>query len=194
MKQTLSRLRRPFVWLFISAIYCLGCICYDKKYLTGCHFDRWHFSDGWQWILQDWFSQKIMRRNAHVPWPVPSHISIGAPKNIVFDPDDMQNFRGVGTYFQGIDGKIVLGKGCFIANGCGFITANHDLHDPAKHQPGKDIVLGEACWIGMNAVILPGVHLGPHTVVGAGSVVTKSFPEGKCVIAGAPARIIKEVD
>lgn len=194
MKKVLSRLRRPFVWLFISVIYGLGCLCYDKKYLTGRHFNRWHFSSGWQWILQDWFSQKIMRRNAHVPWPVPPYVAIGVPENIIFDPDDMHNFRGAGCYFQGLDGTITIGKGCYIAPGTGFITANHDLHDLQGHQPGKDIVLGEACWVGMNAVILPGVHLGPRTVVGAGSVVTKSFPQGHCIIAGSPAKVIKEVD
>jgi acetyltransferase-like isoleucine patch superfamily enzyme len=45
----------------------------------------------------------------------------------------------------------------------------------------------------MNAMILPGVHLGDNTIVGAGSVVTKSFPEGNVVIAGNPAKIIKKL-
>ena len=43
----------------------------------------------------------------------------------------------------------------------------------------------------MNTVILPGVSLGDHTIVGAGSVVTKSFQEGNCVIAGNPAKVIR---
>ena len=46
----------------------------------------------------------------------------------------------------------------------------------------------------MNAMIMPGVELGPHTVVGAGAVVTKSFPEGHCVIAGNPAKLIKKIE
>lgn len=48
--------------------------------------------------------------------------------------------------------------------------------------------------MGMNSMILPGVVLGPHTVVGAGSVVTKSFPNGYCVIAGVPAKLVKTID
>ena len=43
----------------------------------------------------------------------------------------------------------------------------------------------------MNAVILPGVVLGENTIVGAGSVVTKRFEQGHCVVVGNPARIIK---
>lgn len=42
----------------------------------------------------------------------------------------------------------------------------------------------------MNSILLPGVCLGNNTIVGAGSVVTKSFPEGNCVIVGNPARKI----
>ena len=44
----------------------------------------------------------------------------------------------------------------------------------------------------MNAVV--GVTLGDHTVVGAGAVVTKSFPQGYCVIAGVPAKVVKVLD
>lgn len=193
MKQFLRRLRRPFVWLFITPIYWLGCLCYDRKYLTGRNFSRWHFSEGWQWILKYWFGQKVLGRNGHVPWPIPPHAAVGVPENIVFDPDDMRIFQVIGCYYQGINAKVVIGKGSTIAPGAGFITANHGFQDVHASQPGKDVVLGENCWVGMNAVILPGVRLGPHTLVGAGAVVTKSFPEGWCVIAGNPARKIREV-
>ncbi|MNL61911.1 putative acetyltransferase [compost metagenome] len=43
-------------------------------------------------------------------------------------------------------------------------------------------------------MVLPGVQLGEFTIVGAGAVVTKSFTEGYCVIAGNPARVIKSLD
>ena len=62
-----------------------------------------------------------------------------------------------------------------------------------KHET-KEVCIDDYCWIGMNVVILPGVHLGPRTIVGAGSVVTKSFPNGYCVIGGNPAKLIKELD
>ena len=52
------------------------------------------------------------------------------------------------------------------------------------------VTIGNSCFIGMNSLLLPGVELGDHTIVGAGSVVTKSFPEGNVVIAGNPARPI----
>lgn len=193
MKRFFYYLRRPVVWLFYLAGFLIGHLFYDRKYLTGRHFLAWHYSAGWQWVLRYWFPQKVLGYNRHVPWPVPPSVGITCPWNIHFDPDDMHNFQGIGNYFQGIDGEIFIGKGCFIAIGVGFITANHDPTNAEKHLSGKDIVLGDGCWIGMNAVILPGVTLGPHTSVGAGSVVTKSFPEGYCIVAGNPARKIKEV-
>ncbi|MCZ6594930.1 MAG: hypothetical protein O6943_08450 [Bacteroidetes bacterium] len=52
----------------------------------------------------------------------------------------------------------------------------------------EKFITGDYSWAGMNSVILPRVKLGTHTIVAAGSVVAKSFPEGYCVIAGSPAK------
>lgn len=81
-----------------------------------------------------------------------------------------------------------------MAPNVGIITTNHDILDPGKHVPGKPIVIGDNCWVAMNAVILPGVVLGNGTIVAAGSVVTKSFPQGRCVIGGVPAKVIKLIN
>ena len=75
----------------------------------------------------------------------------------------------------------------------GIISANHDVYDYRSHKKGITKI-GKYCWIGMNSVILPNVELGDHTIVGAGSIVTKSFSEGYCIIAGNPAIIIKHLD
>jgi acetyltransferase-like isoleucine patch superfamily enzyme len=94
---------------------------------------------------------------------------------------------------QNFAGHITLGHGCYLAPNVGIITANHDPLNPDKHLDAQDVVIGDGCWIGMNSVILPGVVLGPKTVVGAGSVVTKPFVDGHAVIAGSPARLIKSL-
>ena len=86
-----------------------------------------------------------------------------------------------------------MGRGTYIAPNVGIITANHDPLDLDKHLPGKDVVLGEGCWIGMNSVILTGVILGHHSIVGTGSVVTRSFVEGNCIVAGNLARVIRNL-
>ena len=57
---------------------------------------------------------------------------------------------------------------------------------------GKAVSIGNNCWLGGNAVILPGVHLGNNVIVGGGAVVTKSFGDN-VVIAGNPAQVIKHL-
>ncbi len=134
----------------------------------------------------------MLGANKGVRFPVSHRISVVESKNIEFHPDDLNNFQTIGNYYQAI-GKIAIGRGSYIAPNVGLITANHDPADPDKHLEPKPIVLGEKCWIGMNSTILPGVTLGPRTIVGAGAVVTKSFPEGNCIIAGNPAKLLREI-
>lgn len=175
-------------------IYLIGCLAYNKKYLTGIFFNKDKLSKGWFWIIKYGFTQKILRFNSHVPFPVPPFISIANPDNIIFDNDDIINFHNIGCYFQAINAHIYIGKGTMIAPNCGIITTNHDFYDISKSQKGKDIYFGKNCWIGMNSMILPGVELGDKTIVGAGSVVTKSYSEGNCILVGNPAKIIRKLE
>lgn len=173
----------------------IGYIFYDKKYLKGKEFHKYRYSSGWRWVMENVFIQKIIGYQRHIPFPVSFRMQVMSWENIEFDVDDISNFQKTGSYFRAApDAKIRIGKGTFIAGNVGLITANHDLNDLSKAAPGKDINIGKDCWIGMNCMILPGVELGEHTIVGAGSVVTKSFPQGNCVIAGNPAKVIKELN
>ena len=173
----ISKILRTFFSLF-----------YDRKYLQGYYFDTKRA--GWIWAWKGLWQ----KRPKTVNWPISGKVTISGTKKILFDPDDLHIFQSPGCYFQVIDGNISIGKGSWIAPNVGIITTNHDINDLLKHQPGCDVVIGKNCWIGMNAVVLPGVTLGDHTVVGAGAVVTKSFPDGNCVLGGVPAKVIKTLD
>ena len=186
-------MKRLFIRFVIKIIYFWGILWYDKKYLKGKYFNKEHFSRGWKWILKYWFGQKVLGYGRNIPFPIPKGVLISNPKNIIFSPDDMYELQSSGCYFQAINAKLTIGRGTKIAPNCGFITTNHDFYDLNKSAVGKDIYIGENCWIGMNSVILPGVTLGEHTIVGAGSIVTKSFEEGNCVIAGNPAKLIRKL-
>ncbi len=91
-------------------------------------------------------------------------------------------------------GKIEIGDDCSIAADCKIISGNHsaaDINIPINKQGYdiKDIKIENNVWLGFNVLIMPGVRLGSGTIVGAGSVVTKSFPNNS-IIAGNPAKLI----
>lgn len=96
-----------------------------------------------------------------------------------------------GCYIQGW-GKVFIGDYVEITQNCIIISSNHKLTNQAENV-FKETIIGDHCWIASNSLIMAGVVLGPRTVVAAGSVVTKSFPEGYCLIGGNPAKVLKEI-
>lgn len=182
-------IRRYVLGSLRPALRLLLSIFFDKKYLQGRHFDQ-EFG-GYFWAVRAVWCRNILRLATPRPWPVALGFTISNPSNVLFHPDDLNNFQSPGVYMQNFNAQIMIGRGTYIAPNVGLITANHRLENLDAHEDGEDIVIGERCWIGMNAVILPGVTLGPGTIVAAGAVVSQSFSEGYVVIAGIPAKILK---
>jgi len=189
-----NKLKKVMKYLYrklLPSIIAILSFFYEKKYLRGRWFEN--STVGLKWAFKGILWQKIFGINRHIPWPVSPFIEISKSTNILFDPDDLNNFQGKGNYFQNFNGKIHIGKGTYIAMNVGIITSNHNVDNLDDHMPGQDVIIGASCWLGMNSIILPGITLGEKTIVGAGSVVTKSFPEGHCIIVGNPAKLSRKL-
>lgn len=91
--------------------------------------------------------------------------------------------------------KVKIGNNCQFAPNVSIYTAGHPIHPVSRnslYEYGISVTIGDNVWIGGNTVILPGVHIGSNTVIGAGSVVTKDIPDW-VVAAGNPCRVIKQI-
>jgi acetyltransferase-like isoleucine patch superfamily enzyme len=100
-------------------------------------------------------------------------------------------FVNVGSTIIAVE-EIVVGDDVAFAND--VYVMDSDSHGvegrPHKQAP---IHIGDGCWIGARAMILPGVTLGKRVLVAAGAVVTKDVPDD-CLVAGNPARIVRELN
>ncbi len=95
-----------------------------------------------------------------------------------------------GVFFN-VSSKLVIGNNVTISANVFITTTGLDLTQlPNKLHFSEDIVIEDDVWIGASSVILPGVTLKRGSVIGAGSIVTKSTQEF-CVYAGNPARKIR---
>ena len=144
-------------------------------------------------LLVNFIFQRIFRINAGIKFSVNFTSKIAYPSRIKLHKDKITvgSFVLSGNcYFQAYNG-IEIGKNFLFAPGVKLISSNHNADDVSKSVAGKPIIIGDNVWIGANAIILPEVKLGNNCIVGAGSVVTKSFEEDGLIIGGNPARIIK---
>lgn len=95
----------------------------------------------------------------------------------------------VGHFEIVIEDDVYFGPNVYVTD------QNHSVDDP--HQPigrqsagEKPVRIGAGSWLGANVVVLPGVTIGRHVAVGAGSVVTKDLPD-HAVAVGSPARVVR---
>lgn len=90
---------------------------------------------------------------------------------------------------------VTIGDNCMIAPGVHIYTATHPI-DPMERNSGleyaKPVVIGDNCWIGGRSIINPGVTIGNNVVIASGTVVTKDVPDN-VVVAGVPAKVIKQI-
>jgi acetyltransferase-like isoleucine patch superfamily enzyme len=95
--------------------------------------------------------------------------------------------------------RISVGRHCMFANYCFVADAEHRYDDPDLPVTWQGmmskgpVTIGDSCWFGTNCVVTGGVTIGERTVVGANSVVTRDLPRG-VIAAGAPARVIREIE
>jgi acetyltransferase-like isoleucine patch superfamily enzyme len=106
-----------------------------------------------------------------------------------------ETYIGRHLYLTAI-GSVTIGARCVLSDYVYISDCAHGLRPHGEHilrQPLESkgpVSIGDGCFLGFRACILPGVTLGEHCVVGANAVVTRSFP-AYTMLAGAPARPIK---
>lgn len=107
-------------------------------------------------------------------------------------------YVGPDCQFHCVD-RIELGRGCVLSDQVYLSDVGHGMDpraglimDQAVHSKGP-VVLADHCFVGFGSVVLSGVHIGAHSIVGARSVVTRPVP-AYTMVAGNPARVIAHFD
>lgn len=112
------------------------------------------------------------------------------------------NECNIGNNFTAIDGEIIIDDNALIASGVSIFAGNHKINvnlnecNRGYSDTGmtfSPVHIGKNCWIGEKVVILPGVTIGEYSIIGAGSVVSRSIPK-KSIAVGNPAKVIKKYD
>lgn len=94
------------------------------------------------------------------------------------------------------DTDIYVGDSVLFGPNVTVSAGTHPVHPVLRSKQAQynlSIVIGNNVWIGANSVLLPGVHIGDNTVIGAGSVVTKDIP-ANVVAVGSPCRVMREIN
>ena len=177
--------------------------------------NRWHTWEDVQAVLRArWYLRKANYVGPRVRvWGRPSvenagTITIGELTKLISSIATLELAAGPGATLE-------IGERVFINYGCSFgatqlirigprcaigshaIIIDNDFHrvEPERRYevpPSAPIILEENVWLGARVIVLRGVTIGAHSVIGAGSVVTRDIPP-RSVAVGLPARVIKSI-
>lgn len=135
---------------------------------------------GMKFLIVNSIFQDIFGINASFPRIIHFTSKLTSTKNIKYDKFNnnvLMSFANSGNcYYQGING-IEIGNDTIWAPGVKFISANHDPNSFDKHVKSSSIKIGKNVWIGTNVIILPEVKIGDNSIIGAGTVLSKSVPK-----------------
>jgi maltose O-acetyltransferase len=147
--------------------------------------------------------QIVMGERVEFGWPTSvgfysgyCHVEARHPWSRIVIGDGAQINNDVVIKCEGPVG-IFIGEDALIGSRvCIYDSDFHDLH-PARRRTGTPatapVVLGRNVFVGDGVTILKGVTVGEDAVIGAGAVVTRDVPP-RCVVAGNPARVVRELD
>ena len=146
----------------------------------------------------------IIYRSVRMDTPPYRHFSLGR-KSVIESFSCINNAVGdvlIGDFTRiglhnTIIGPVTIGNHVNLAQGVTITALNHNFEDTTLRidQQGvstNTVTISDDVWIGTNAVVLPGVTIGTHSVVAAGAVVTKDVPP-YTIVAGVPAKVIKTI-
>lgn len=132
-----------------------------------------------------WHNSRIEARRAQV----------GVTRILIGDRTIIHPYAHIGA----VD-RVSIGDDCLFASGVYITDHDHNMNDPdnVAARNGRDwvsapVVIGDKVWIGEKACVLKGVTIGRCSIIGAGSVVTRSVPPYS-IAAGVPARVIRRFD
>ena len=163
-------------------------ICYLVYRLIAKHISR-DFP-----ILGKWFAK--LRILVSRPLFLQSDKVIGIGNGVDFDNGCsvvMKHCSNIGNYarLRGNYAKITIGKHVMMGEYCTIIVQNHRyLEEGYDGFEGKDVLVDDFSWIGDFVIILPGVTIGKHAIIGAGAVVVKNIPD-YAIAVGNPAVVKK---
>lgn len=128
----------------------------------------------------------------------PGAYAVGCSQIIIGDRVVIRPLTMLHGETETLNVSIIIEDDVLIGSGVHLYVENHRFSDRNQliieqgHEQAQQVLLKKGCWIGANAIILPGVTVGINSVVGAGAVVTKSVPDFT-VVVGCPAKVVKEL-